>query len=69
MYRIPKIQSPEFKKLNKLKCPSEDTSVPLEEKRKQSQVVKEGGIWRGWGWRQKEWGQEKGNLTWYWGIG
>jgi hypothetical protein len=69
MYRIPKIQSPEFKKLNKLKCPSEDTSVPLEEKRKQSQVVKEGGIWRGWGRSQKEWGQEKGNLTWYWGIG
>ena len=28
-YRIPKIQSTEFKRLNKLKCPSEDTSVPL----------------------------------------
>jgi hypothetical protein len=29
MYRIHKIQSTEFKKLSKLKCPSEDTSVPL----------------------------------------
>jgi hypothetical protein len=27
-YRIPKIQSIEFKRLNKLKCPSEDISVP-----------------------------------------
>jgi hypothetical protein len=29
MYRIPKIQSTELKKLNKRKCPSEDASVPL----------------------------------------
>jgi hypothetical protein len=28
MYRIPKIQHTELKKLNKLKCPSADTSVP-----------------------------------------
>ena len=28
-YRIPKIQSIELKKVNKLKCPSKDTSVPL----------------------------------------
>jgi hypothetical protein len=28
-YRIPKIQSTELKKVNKLKCPSEDTSVPF----------------------------------------
>jgi hypothetical protein len=28
-YRIPKTQSTELKKLNKLKCPSEDASVPL----------------------------------------
>ena len=28
MYRVPKIQSTELKKVNKLKCPSEDTSVP-----------------------------------------
>ena len=28
-YRIPKIQSTELKKVNKLKGPSEDTSVPL----------------------------------------
>ena len=28
-YRIPKIQSTELKKFNKLKGPSEDASVPL----------------------------------------
>jgi hypothetical protein len=28
-YRIPKIQSTELKKVNKLKCPSEDSSVSL----------------------------------------
>jgi hypothetical protein len=28
-YRVPKIQSTELKKINKLKWPSEDTSVPL----------------------------------------
>jgi hypothetical protein len=27
--RIPKIQSTKLKKVNKLKCPSEDASVPL----------------------------------------
>jgi hypothetical protein len=34
MCRIPKIQSTELKKLNKLKCPSEDISVLLERERK-----------------------------------
>ena len=33
-YRIPKIQSTELKKLNKLKCLSEDTSVPLGREKK-----------------------------------
>ena len=33
-YRIHKIQSTEFKRLNKLKCPSEDTSVPLGREKK-----------------------------------
>jgi hypothetical protein len=33
-YRIPKIQSIEFKRLNKLKCPSEDISVPLGREKK-----------------------------------
>ena len=33
-YRIPKIQSTELKKLNKLKCPSEDASVPLGREKK-----------------------------------
>ena len=34
MYRIPKIQSTELIKVNKLKCPSEDTSVPLGREKK-----------------------------------
>jgi hypothetical protein len=33
-YRIPKIQSTELKKVNKLKCPSEDASVPLGRQKK-----------------------------------
>ena len=32
-YRIPKIQSTELKKVNKLKCPSEDDSGPLGRKK------------------------------------
>ena len=28
-YRIPKIQPTDLKKVNKLKCPNEDASVPL----------------------------------------
>ena len=34
MYRIHKIQSTELKKVNKLKCPSEDASVPLGREKK-----------------------------------
>jgi hypothetical protein len=33
-YKIHKIQSTEFKRLNKLKCPSEDASVPLGREKK-----------------------------------
>ena len=33
-YRIHKIQSTEFKRLNKLKCPSEDAPVPLGREKK-----------------------------------
>jgi hypothetical protein len=32
--RIPKIHSTELKKVNKLKCPGEDTSVPLGREKK-----------------------------------
>jgi hypothetical protein len=34
MYRIPKIQSTELQKLSKLKCPSEDDSVPFGREKK-----------------------------------
>jgi hypothetical protein len=33
-YRIPKLQSKELKKVNKLKCPSDDASVPLGREKK-----------------------------------
>jgi hypothetical protein len=33
-YRIPKIKSTELRKVNKLKCPSEDSSVPLGREKK-----------------------------------
>jgi hypothetical protein len=41
-YRIHKIQSTELKKLNKLKCPSEDAPVPLG-KEKRAITSEEGG--------------------------
>jgi hypothetical protein len=51
MYRIPKIHSTELKKLNKLKYPCGDASVPLgkkkEKKKKQSQVGRKGRTWEG----------------------
>jgi hypothetical protein len=34
MYRIPKTQSTEHKKLSQLKCPSKDASVPLGREKK-----------------------------------
>jgi hypothetical protein len=34
MYKIPKIPSTKLKKLNKLKCPSEDASVTLGREKK-----------------------------------
>jgi hypothetical protein len=34
MYRIPRIQSTELKKVNKQKGPSEDASIPLEREKK-----------------------------------
>jgi hypothetical protein len=42
-YRIPKIQSTVLKKVNKLKGPSEDTSVPLGREKKAITNVREGG--------------------------
>jgi hypothetical protein len=53
-------------KINKLKFPSEDASVPPGREKKAITSV-EGGAGResGWGWRRSGgWG--KGNLIWYW---
>ena len=47
-YRIPKIQSTELKKVNKLKCPSEDASVPHGREKKAiigGEGGREGGTW------------------------
>jgi hypothetical protein len=45
-YRIPKIQSTEIKKVNKLKCPSENASVILGIVKK-AITNGEGGTWEG----------------------
>ena len=62
-YLIPKIQSTELKKFNKLKCPGEDASVPLGREKKAITSGEGGrdlgrkvdGSWRG-----------EGDLIWYW---
>ena len=45
-YRTPKIQSTELKKVNKLKAPSEDSSVPLGREKKAT-TMGETGTWEG----------------------
>ena len=47
MYRIPKIWSTELKKVNKLKGPSEDVSVPLW--REKTTTSRKEGTWEGKG--------------------
>jgi hypothetical protein len=63
-FRIPKIQSTELKKFNKLKCPSEDASVPLGREKKairsgeggkELEEKVDGGNYGG-----------QGNMIWYW---
>jgi hypothetical protein len=55
-YRIPKIQSTELKKVNKLKGPSEEASVPLGREKK-AITSWEGGAWErtvnGCGWEAR----------------
>jgi hypothetical protein len=53
-YRIQKIQSTEFKRLNKLKCPSQDTSVPLWREKK---TITHGEGGRGVLGREYGWGE------------
>ena len=59
-YRIPKIQSTELKKTNKLNCPNENASIPLgrEKKAISSGGGVEGGNWEG-KWTGREW-RERG---------
>ena len=65
-YRIHKIQSIEFKMLNKLKCPSEDTSIPLGREKKSITSGEGGKVLGGKVYRVVgEWGVQ-GNMIWYW---
>jgi hypothetical protein len=66
-YRIHKIHSIEFKRLNRLKCPSEDASEPLGREKK--------AITSGEGEREETWEGmwmglgavvDRGDLIWYW---
>jgi hypothetical protein len=65
-YRIHKIYSTELKNLNKLKCPSEDASIPLGREKK---AITIGEVGRNLGEKVDRvgggWGRE-GNLIWYW---
>ena len=61
-YRIPKIQSTELKKINKLKCPSEDSSVLLG---RENKATSKWGEREGSG-KGRGWGREEGNMIWYW---
>jgi hypothetical protein len=66
MYRLPKTQSTEFKRLNKLKCPSKDVSVPLGREKKSSTSGEKGGSWeQKWTGVERE-SEREGNLIWYW---
>jgi hypothetical protein len=65
MYKIPKIQSIELKKPNKLKCPSEDASVTLGREKYGITSGEGGRDLRG---KVDEVGGRggEGNLIWYW---
>ena len=65
-YRIHKIQSTEFKRLNKLKCPSEDASVPLGREKKAITSSEGGRDLGGKVDRVGGSGGGQGNLIWYW---
>jgi hypothetical protein len=60
--RIPKIQSTEVKKVNKLKGPNEDASVPLGREKKATTKVG----WRGRNLGGKRDAGEEGNIVCYW---
>jgi hypothetical protein len=62
----PRYTPQKSKNVSKLRCPNEDPSQShSEEKRKQSQVWRDGGIWEG-KWTGRILGGEEGNLIWYW---
>jgi hypothetical protein len=60
-HRIPKIQSTELKKVNKLKGLSEGASVPFRSEKKVITSVGEGVAWE---WKWTGWREER-KLIWY----
>jgi hypothetical protein len=58
-YRLPKIQSRELKRVNKLKCPSEDASVLLEREKKAITIGEE----------ERDPGGKVDSLVAEWGVG
>jgi len=58
MYRIPKVQSTAFKKVNKRSCPSEDASVSFGREKKATTSREVG--------REGDEGGREGNMIWYW---
>ena len=55
-YRVPKTQSTEIKMFSQLKCPREDTSVPLG---RENKTIKNGEFGRDLAWKadKGEWGE------------
>jgi hypothetical protein len=62
-YKIPRIQSTELKKANKLKGPSEDASIPGGREKKA--II--GGGREGGTSLERQQGREEGNMIRYWG--
>jgi hypothetical protein len=63
-YRIPRIQSIELKKANKLKGSNEDAPIPLE---RENKAIKASRGREGPGWKRRgERGREKGSMIRFW---
>jgi hypothetical protein len=61
MYKIPSTQPTELRKVNKLKDPSKDASIPL--RKKKAVMGAKGGRDQG----KRGQGREQGNMIRYWG--
>ena len=66
-YRIPRIQTTELKKVNKLKGPSKDASIPLGRVKKAIMGWRTGCQREGRIWEEQGTGRGRGNMIRYWG--